>query len=216
MLTYFLEGEDATHRQRRISSSKMFSRTNSPCTPEEDFLVPNFGKSPIHPKYWPNGAVGPWADPEAFQSCDKNNSSTTVCDVSSDSSASVPYDRLSDPNSPALNNQRANTAECHEQATNKTSNHSENYVNHSFSPVTAHAQITKPEDEPTSSSKTPELVSRLFVDRAISHDESASRANSFDFTDKNRKNISLECVPTENHFECIPMTRYKETNQKHF
>ena len=56
MLTFFLEGEDASQRRRRISHSKLH-RTNSPHSPDYDPSQPIFGKSTIHPKYWPNGNV---------------------------------------------------------------------------------------------------------------------------------------------------------------
>ncbi|XP_053402542.1 uncharacterized protein LOC128557907 [Mercenaria mercenaria] len=68
MLTYFLEGENASHRQRRISHSK-FSRSNSPNVDDRDI----FGKPTIHPKYWPNGSIpSPAEDLEnsPFQNCD--------------------------------------------------------------------------------------------------------------------------------------------------
>lgn len=52
MLTYFLEGENVSHRQRRISHSK-FSRQNSPNSCDID----GFGAPTIHPKYWSNGSI---------------------------------------------------------------------------------------------------------------------------------------------------------------
>ena len=68
MLTYFLEGENESHRQRRISHSK-FSRSNSPNVDGRDI----FGQPTIHPKYWQNGAIpSPTKDLDKapFQNCD--------------------------------------------------------------------------------------------------------------------------------------------------
>ncbi|XP_060589036.1 guanylate cyclase 32E-like isoform X3 [Ruditapes philippinarum] len=68
MLTYFLEGENESHRQRRISHSK-FSRSNSPNVDSRDI----FGQPTIHQKYWQNGSIpSPTKDLDnaPFQNCD--------------------------------------------------------------------------------------------------------------------------------------------------
>ena len=85
MLTYFLEGEDASQRTRRISHTR-FSRKNSPHSPEYDPSQAIFGKSTIHPKYWPNGnVICERPDSlESFPNCDNQIQSSygspNVCD----------------------------------------------------------------------------------------------------------------------------------------
>lgn len=89
MLTYFLDGEDASQRKRRISTTK-FSRTNSPHSPDYDPSQAIFGKSTIHPKYWSNGNViseRPVSE-ESFPNCDNRISdsqeSSLFCDKNLD------------------------------------------------------------------------------------------------------------------------------------
>ncbi|XP_052766040.1 guanylate cyclase 32E-like [Mya arenaria] len=60
MLTYFLDGENATHRERRISHSK-FSRTNSQNV-DRNSNGDIFGSHIIHPKYWPNASGNSTSD----------------------------------------------------------------------------------------------------------------------------------------------------------
>ena len=77
MLTYFLEGEDAAQREKRISK-----RVKTPTSPDES-NIPLFGAATLHPKYWQNGAVNnphslllnPFSD--TFQTC---NEIKAICD----------------------------------------------------------------------------------------------------------------------------------------
>lgn len=95
MLTFFLEGEDVSQRKRRISHSKLH-RTNSH-SPEYDPSQPIFGKSTIHPKYWPNGNVineVPNAE-EMMQNCDiqiyeSPKHSPINCDITIDKNRTCP------------------------------------------------------------------------------------------------------------------------------
>lgn len=90
MLTYFLEGEDASQRKRRISTTKL-QRTNSPHSPDNDPSQAIFGKSTIHPKYWPNGSAiseVPNSE-EAIYNCDNqilesSQGSSKICDTNLD------------------------------------------------------------------------------------------------------------------------------------
>ncbi|KAH3742358.1 hypothetical protein DPMN_049099 [Dreissena polymorpha] len=53
MLTYFLEGEDESHRQRRISHSRLCGKITPKC--DLDPAGEIFGAPIIHPRYWTNG-----------------------------------------------------------------------------------------------------------------------------------------------------------------
>jgi len=74
MLTYFLEGEDATHRETRISLSKV-SRQNSPKC-EYDSMGDIFGAPTIHPRYWSNGGLNSSHNSDyrsVFSDCDSSD-----------------------------------------------------------------------------------------------------------------------------------------------
>lgn len=70
MLTYFLEGEDAIQRQRRISNTKRLSTPNGDLSDVENI----FGAPTIDRKYWPHGTGSVTTVPEL--TCE------TICDNS--------------------------------------------------------------------------------------------------------------------------------------
>ena len=153
MLTYFLEGEDASQRTRRISHTR-FSRKNSPHSPEYDPSQAIFGKATIHPKYWPNGnVICERPDSlESFPNCDNQiiestQGSPIACDNKCDTNYAY---RVSDnltlnlPAPPAFvqspvslpdNHQWTLSPEQHEGSNNMhmVKSHSDNYVHKSHS-----------------------------------------------------------------------------------
>lgn len=82
MLTYFLEGEDASQRQRRISNANFKRSSSSPDGEVLDSTADIFGAPIIDRKYWPNGTTSVATEPIEELVCESSNKAevTANCD----------------------------------------------------------------------------------------------------------------------------------------